>query len=430
MKKTLGVLLVLVMVVSSMTTMAFAADEVAYPNFYGSVWVENYDCIHKTDAEVSIKISKEGMEDIVIPLPYDEEFEENVIETTVEGVDDIIKEVGPVYDAAFLDENMDYVEPLTIMEELGYTVEVVIEDNDDDHEFLLEDAGLYVDVLTYESVKATLNSMVETLEEIILEYDPTYEPVGSFDALLEMYKEVLMNPDGWDMTEEEAEEELADIMYLEAMLAALESGEYAGQLMISATIPCECLELIEYTLYHEYYDGNDEYVAQEMLFPRVPNGEVIKVEDLEYVTEYDGVEYEVEGVYLIDNETWEADWENPIEEFTAVDYYDEETDEYYWTEVVIKYVPVSEDLDSELGDGGSLDDNGGVTGEGAEGEAKPEPEAKPEAKPEPQPQPTPETEEVKPAPETDVPPTGDATNLGLYIALMFVAAFVMKKAKA
>ena len=84
MKKTLGVLLVLVMVVSSMTTMAFAADEVAYPNFYGSVWVENYDCIHKTDAEVSVKISKEGMEDIVIPLPYDEEFEEYYCEVNLD----------------------------------------------------------------------------------------------------------------------------------------------------------------------------------------------------------------------------------------------------------------------------------------------------------------------------------------------------------
>ena len=420
MKKLLSILLVMALVLSGMTSMAFAGEEAeALPNFFGNVWAYNYDCVHKADTEVSVKITKEGMEDVVIPIPYDEEWEEYVFEGVVEGLDAIIKDVAPAYDAAFEDEAVDYVDALSIMQDLGYSVEVVMEDNDAEHEFVIGEDELYVDLLTYASVKASLDFVIEFIEDLLVEFDPTYVPTGSFEAFLKAYKEMLMDPDGMDMDKEDAEEALAEIAALEEMLAALASGEYAGQMTVSVGADCECPELAEYTLYHEYYDEEGEYVAQEWEFPRVPQGTVVKVEDLEYVTEYEGVEYEVEGVYLVDTESGEVDWENPVDEFTVVDYYDEELDEYFWTEVLVKYVPVSEDPGEEPGDEPVVPGPGeGTTG--GEGEGNDDAQ-KPTDKP-----------ADKPADkeETKTPVTGDATVILPYVLLMAGAAIVYRKVRA
>ena len=73
-KKLLSVLMICIMIVSGVTTMAFA-EEVgpeAYPNFCGSVWTDNYNCVHKADSDVSIKISKEGMSDVIVAINKDE----------------------------------------------------------------------------------------------------------------------------------------------------------------------------------------------------------------------------------------------------------------------------------------------------------------------------------------------------------------------
>ncbi len=398
-KKVLSILVICAMILSGMTSMAFAEDSITaepYPNFLGDVWTSNYDCEKKADLEVSIKISKEGMNDIVVPLPYDADLEEYYLETVVEGIDDIVREVGPVYASALMDEDETNDDALPIMESLGYSVEVIAEDNDPDHEVFLDLATVEVEFVTYETTKMILDLITEMIEEAILEYDPTYVPTGSFDALLEVYKEMLLDPEGADMTEEEVQEALAEIEAYETMMNALESGEYAGEMLVYADVPCNCPELVEYTLYHEYYDENGEYVAQETEFPVTVNGTVVDVDDLQYVTDYEGVKYEVEGVYLVDNETGDVDWESPVDEFTVIDLYDEETDTYYWTEVVIKYTPVSDDAGGDEGDI-----------EGDQGDNKPTDKG-----------------------ESTVPPTGDDTSLGFFALLMAAALVGLKKIKA
>ena len=404
-KKLLSVLMICIMIVSGVTTMAFA-EEVgleAYPNFCGSVWTDNHNCVHKADSNVSIKISKEGMSDVIVTIPYDADIEEYYIETVTEGMDDILREVAPVYDSEILANGIDAVDGLAIMESLGYSVEVIAEDNDDSHEFSVDSESLYVEILTYNSVKVVLDLVVTMLEEAIMEYDPTYVPTGSFDALLEIYKEMLLDPEGGDLTEEEAEEALAEIMAYEDLMAKLESGEYAGELTVYCALECECVELAEYTLYHEYYDENDEYVAQETEWPLVPNGSVVTTEQLKemYVTEYEGKKYEVEGVYLVDNETGEVDWDNPVEEFTVIDGYDEETETWYWTEVVIKYVPAADDTGDNAGGEGNGDQNNSNTDDKNDSKV-----------------------------ESGVPPTGDNTSIGFFVLLMAVAVVGLKKIKA
>ncbi len=411
MKRVLGILLICAMVLSGMTTMAFAGEE-TYPNFLGNVWTNNWSCIHNGDAEVSIKITKEGMDDVVVPVPFNEEIGEYYVETVVEGVDEIIKEVGPVYDATLSEDSLDVTDALAIMKDLGYSVEVVIVDNDEEHEFIIGDDEVYVDFLTAASLQLSLDFTIEFIEELLVMFDPTYEPTGSFEAFIEAYKEMLMDPEGGDLTAEEAEEALAEIYTLEEMIAALESGEYAGEMTVYLAASCDCPELVEYTLYHEYYDEEGEYVAQETEFLAAENGQVVTAEDLEdvYVTEYDGVEYEVEGMYLLDCETLEVDWENPVDEFTVIDYYDEETEEYYWTEVVVKYVPVSEEPGEDPGD-----EPGNVPGAGGDDEQKPA--DKPADKEEPK-------EDGK------VPTTGDNANMVLYVLLLGAAVVALKKVRA
>jgi hypothetical protein len=241
------------------------------------------------------------------------------------------------------------------------------------------------------------------IEEAIMEYDPTYVPTGSFDALLEIYKEMLLDPEGGDLTEEEVEEALAEITAYEDLMAKLESGEYAGELTVYCALECECVELAEYTLYHEYYDENDEYVAQETEWPLVPNGSVVTTEQLKemYVTEYEGKKYEVEGVYLVDNETGEVDWDNPVEEFTVVDGYDEETETWYWTEVVIKYVLAADDTGNNVGGEGNGDQDNSNTDDKNDSKV-----------------------------ESGVPPTGDNTSIGFFVLLMAAAVVGLKKIKA
>lgn len=360
MKRMLGILLVLVLVISSMTTMAFAAQ--VYPNFEGDVSAGKYDCVHKTDAEVSVVISKKGMEDIVISLPYNEYYDSYYAEDVVDGVDKIVKVMAPFYDIVG-----KYVDALKIMKGLGYSVSVVIEDYDEEHQYNMEDMSLYVDFETPVTLYKEYKELIAEKSEEIKQVYPDYEYDGSFDNFVAKYKEMLMHPDGWDQDEESAEEMLAydleDLFIVKAKLDAAKAGDYPGQMQVGVYVTCECPDLIEYSLYHEYYDENGEYVAQESEWPRVLPNTVISVDELEFVTEYDGVEYQVEGVYLYDSEKGEVDWDNPIDKFTVVDYYDEETEVYYHTDVVIKYVPVSD----ETGDGTGQGTGGEGTPEGGEG---------------------------------------------------------------
>lgn len=348
MKRMVGILLVLILVISSMTTMAFAAE--VYPNFEGDVSAGKYDCVHKTDAEVSVVISKKGMEDIVISLPYNEYYDSYYAEDVVDGVDKIVKVMAPFYDIVG-----KYVDALKIMKGLGYNVDVVIEDNDEAHEYNMEDTSIYVDFETPITLYKEYKELIADKSEDIKQVYPDYEYDGSFDNFVAKYKEMLMHPDGWDQDEESAEEmleyDLEDLFIVKAKLDAAKAGDYPGQMQVGVYVTCECPDLIEYTLYHEYYDEDDQYVAQDMEFSRALPDSVVSVDELGYITEYDGVEYQVEGVYLYDSETGEVDWDNPIDKFTVVDYYDEETEVYYHTDVVIKYVPVSDETGDESGEG-------------------------------------------------------------------------------
>ena len=100
---------------------------------------------------------------------------------------------------------------------------------------------------------------------------------------------------------------------------------------------------------HEYHDAEGNYVWDDFSTVIYEPGETVDVADLEVITEVDGVEYEVEGVYLLDEEGENWDYENPVTEFTV----EEDMD------VLIVYVEAAD----EEGTAGSIE-NEGTTGSG------------------------------------------------------------------
>ncbi|MBR5517191.1 MAG: hypothetical protein IKU53_04385 [Firmicutes bacterium] len=412
MKKLVALALCLVLCFS-MTTIAFAdVEENAYPNVVADVYVDNENCLYHDEYNISVKISKEGMEDIIVPLAYNEEDGCYAVSDRVDGLDDIINEVKVSYEGG---------DALDTFAEYGYTVEVIAATEDEEHIIEVES---YVYLMTESTFRDALDMVVSFAESFIIEVDPTYEPTGNFDAFVEAWKNALLS-EGY--TEEEIQEEMAEAIEYQNIISMLESGEYAGELYIDAFIYCSCPELIYCEITHEFYDKNGEWVNVDWNPVNLEVGTVINIADIDKYTEYDGVEYEFIGAYLRDPETYELDLDNPIEEYVVHEEFieNEEGEIDYWAnEIVLKYVEVNDDsLGDAEGDegmtGGEQDD---ATLEDEDDATKEEPKEEPKEE---------QKEETKEDPtKPNVPVTGDETNLALYMVLMLAAAFVMKKVKA
>lgn len=327
-KKLLALLTATVMIFSSMALVGCGTEDTAYPNCQGVVYVENSDCQHLQDAEVRVSIANDS-ETVTLPLTYSEEWCGYYVEDSFDEVAAIIEEVAPDYDAA-LEAGED---TSNILEEHGYTVTAVIEDNDDQHDYTVTD--ITCDFLTAYSLKVTTdfiaNQLVMLYEteiedsssdiDIVINDEGTATINGeevTFDMFVEEYGKVI-----------EDEEELAALEEYKGMKDALEDGSYPGKLTFTVNVSCTCPVLTSYSLYHEYYDANGEYVAQEYVDMSGEEGETVAVKDIELMEEYDGQKYQLEGVYLFDSETGEWLLDNPIDEYTVSEY----------MEVLFKYVP-------------------------------------------------------------------------------------------
>lgn len=389
-KRIVTMLLVVVMLVSSMSAMAFAGtEETQFPNVYAAMSMGNWDCEHSADfygqENVKLVLSKESTGfSAEIPLTYDEDLQWYSAELNDPALDEVIKEVGPVYNETY--------DGATLLESCGYTV--TVEGIDAEH---FSDMEVSCDVMTAETLKTTVDFITQMLVEMIQEEDPSFEGWESFDELLAAYEEILKDPE-MGYTDEEIEEELAGIASYFEMVEQLENGTYAGELMFSVYANCTCAAKVDYVVYHEYYDADGNYVAQESEFLQAADGETIQVADLATVTEYDGVKYEVEGYYTLDPETYDWDFENPITEFTV--------SEYEYAEVMIKYVPADDTDETVPVDNDTDNDDENVQTEEV----------------------TEETEET--AVDTGVPKTGDETSIAMYVLLMAAAAFGLKKVRA
>lgn len=356
-RKLLAVTLAVIMVFTTMSAAVFAEEgQKAYPNLIASAYVENYDCIHGSDADVSLKISKDGMTDIIIPLAYDKEAETYFIEDTVEGIDSIITDIKDDYDA-MLDTMSD--EEIAagndadsdILKKMGYSVEVIIKDTGDGHKFTVTEISS--SVLTYKSVTVVTDWLAALLIGMMVE---EFTEEGDTEALAELDRilggHVTVDKDGNvlvgddpatfdhllkaienndEVKAEMSEEDMAAINEYKAMIAALENGSYNGELIIDVSLGCDCPEMAEYNLCHDYYNSDGEFIGQVSGFQKAEVGSVVKIDDIKFIEKYDGVEYEVEGVYLIDEKTGEVDYTKPVEEYTI-------PGEEGYLEVVVKYV--------------------------------------------------------------------------------------------
>ena len=74
-KKLLAVALAVIMVFTTMSAAVFAEEgQKTYPNLTAEVYLDNLNCIHYEDADVSVKITKESMEPITVSLKYYDEY--------------------------------------------------------------------------------------------------------------------------------------------------------------------------------------------------------------------------------------------------------------------------------------------------------------------------------------------------------------------
>lgn len=363
MKKLLSITLAIIMVFATMSTAVFAeGEQKQFPNVYADVWTDNIDCIHSEDADVSLKITKGSMVPIVLDLQFDEDYGSYVFEGRTEGIDPIITEIAG--NTVLMQEYADWIADLDaegsfdILGKAGYTVEVIAEDNDADHELtvgeidssvltkeLIDDTTETVTYLLMSTIiNASTDAEVKELAELFggvdllvkedavyIVYSDSTEKELVFTDLLELIKDE-------DLADEMEldEEDLADIKEYEDMIAAMEAGTYLGELIIDINLECECPVLSEYTLYHEYYDADDNYIDQTYIEKTVPELSVVKLEDIKLLEKYDGKEYKFVGLYIVE-EDGECDWSKPVSEFTVPKADDEE-----YMEVVAKYVAEGE----------------------------------------------------------------------------------------
>lgn len=381
-KKLLAVALAVIMVFTTMSAAVFAEEgQKTYPNLTAEVYLDNLNCIHYEDADVSVKITKESMEPITVSLKYDDEYEEYLFEGRTDGIDAIIDEI--VSNDALMKEYTDWMadldteEDFDILKKAGYGIEVVVEDNDANHDF--EVYAIESSIVTKEIIDDTTDAITnmviimiinssnaEELAEIatffggvnlvskegvayIVYADDTEKAVEFSDLINLLKNEEIAKEMELD------EEDMAAIKEYEDMMAAMETGAYKGELMVDAVLKCGCSVMNEYTLYHEYYDANGEYVAQVSSDIEVAEGTVVKVEDLKLVEKYDGENYKFDGVYLYNEKTGDWDWDNPITEFKVPL---TTSDEYL--DVCVKYTATSGEGTAipEPGDNGDVDKGG------------------------------------------------------------------------
>ena len=374
MKKKLLVFITAICMVFAYAVPTFAEDgQKTYPNLMVSVYADNIDCIHASDAEVSLKISKEGMDDILVPVTYDEDMGSYYIEDTIAGIDDIITDVKDEYDQ-LLDSMSNEVifagadEDVDILKKMGYTVEVIVKDTGDGHTFTVSEVSS--SVLTYKAVTMVTDWIANLIIGMMVE---EFTDEGDTEALEELDKllggHVTVDNDGNAFVGDEPvtfddllkaienneeakaemdEEDLAAINDYKNMIAALENGSYKGELMIDVGLDCKCKE---YYLYHEYYDADGKYIAQ-LSDPQIATaGSVVKVEDIKLIEKYDGVNYKFDGVYLIDEKTGEADFSKPVEEYTVPDVDGN-------LEVIVKYISNESTAQQTSGAEDKVDGNG------------------------------------------------------------------------
>lgn len=331
------------------------------------------------------------------------------LEGTVEGVDEIIDAISADYADAYNNyyDGIDDIDAIPMMEKYGYKVEIVMTDSDEEHEFEVTD--LFGTLMNKEVFEDTMDLVIdlfvgffeEELEEALgieieyIEIDGEKVPAVNgekltFAKFVELYEAFLRNPDN-ELTEEEIQEELEGLKEYENIIAQFDNG-YKGMLILDATAKCNCPEMGYYTVNHEYYDkdGNladfdwEDSVAVEL-------GTEISVDKLNYVTTYGGVEYKVEGVYLMDGETFDVDYTKPVTSFKVEEY----------TDVYVKYVPVEKTTTDTTTDNDTTVDTNKET-----------------------------DNDVKDNNDVDTPETGDDTPIALYVVLMAAAVLVMRKVRA
>lgn len=316
MKKKLFVwVMALVMVLSSMSVVAFADDnsgEKTYPNYNAIIYVENEDCVHKDKLDVKIELTA-GNTEALLTLKYDPDLDAYVDEGYMTAIDaEILKAVPEL------------------------TAKIVVDDGDATHEIYNDSDMLAATIVhTKDEIKAeadaTMNyimywvyEMVKDDPEALAEVEKILGGTLSVDdnENLLIDGRVLGMQDMIDISKRNAEElgldeeALAEIEAYEKMMA---SDAFLGQVEITETIKCNCPDIVDYNLYHEYYDGNGDYVAQEYIDSRDAAGTVIKVADIPLKEEYDGVKYTFKGAYLYDEKKDGWDYDNPLTEFTVAE---------------------------------------------------------------------------------------------------------------
>lgn len=376
-------------------------------NLNAEVYLENSECKVADSIETVLRIT-DAHGNVVVEeeLIYDEDYGMYSFDGNVEGVDGIIDAIAADYLAAFYDDESP--DTIAIMENHGYSIEILMEDGDENHSVEAKDLDLTL--INEEIFNETLDFLIsftiafleEEFEEAMgieiefVEVDGVEVPTVdgeelTFAKFVELYKAFLADPEN-EIDEEEAEEALAEIKAYEDMQAQFANG-YKGQIMITADAECDCADLKEVVVWHEYYDAEDNMIDMDYDYFEVEEGTVINVEDIDYVTEYNGVKYQIEGVYEYDNDLEDVDYTNPITSFTVSDDY----------EVYVKYVPVKE----------GANDNGGA---GTTDEGKDSADKNDQGK-----------EENK---GVETPETGDETPVALFVVLMAAAVVVMRKARA
>lgn len=431
-KKLLAITMAVIMVFTCMSAVAFAEEgtDKSYPNLTADIFVDNEYCIHSEDAKVTVKITKKdnSIDQIFIDLSYDEDWETYSFEGKKDGVDEIIEAIAAdtavmeKYEAWLADYETD--ENFNILDEAGYSMEVIVDDNDDQHEFEVYDIGsfIYTKALIEETTDMLTNWILlmviesddaEAIAEIakllggvdlVAEEDPLTEEevvyivsdngdkrAVKFQDLLNLLKdEDIVNEMELD------EDDLESIKEYEDMMA---DQNYKGELSLEASLKCKCPYYNEYTLYHEYYDADGEYLGQIYKDKEAKEGSVIKLKDIQLYEKYEGQDFEFEGMYLVDEDTGEGDWNNPIDKFTVPMY-----DEDVYLEVVIKYVAVDPSLG---GDGIGDDDSKMPTGSNEIDKAEADKDGKAKAE------------------KGSSPDTGDDFNILPFAVAMVIAAIGM-----
>lgn len=372
MKKKLFVwVMAIVLAFSSLSIVAFADEDTGehYPNYSVDVDITNDDCKYFDSSELDIKLNVTfSGESVVIPVTYDSEYEWYY----VEGYSELLRK-------------------LIETKSTDFTAEVIIEDNDLEHNFQT-DTNIDVDIYTKQEIIEDLNElanfMIGMIYEIIVEENDT-ESLAELEAALggtiTMVDDVAML-NGAPLTFQDlvnafknnaealglGEEGLAAIKEYEDMMA---SEDFIGSADFVINLKCDCTEMLDYCVNHEYYDKNGEMIDFDANDYTVEAGTVINISDIPLVEKCDGKTYKFEGAYLY-NDDYDLDLNNPITEFTVNEDF---------MEIGFKYVLVSSN------EGGSKTDDSTTTPDNKTNDKTPE--------------------------------TGDSFNTSPFMLLMLLAAF-------